>query len=216
MKYLSAIYDKRLGNDIQKRIELYKVLCSDFFQKYIPLDSTVLDLAAGYCEFINQIKAGEKIAVDVNPDTIKFANKNVRVINSTSINMSEIKDNSVDIAFTSNFFEHLSKEDIVKTIEETHRILKPNGDFLILQPNIRYCYKDYWMFYDHITPLDDRSLTEVFTVHNFEVIECIPRLLPYTTKSKLPVSPLLLKIYLRIPLLRYLVGSQAFIRAKKV
>ena len=216
MKYLSAIYDKRLGNDIQKRIELYKVLCSDFFQKYIPLDSTVLDLAAGYCEFINQIKAGEKIAVDVNPDTIKFANKNVRVINSTSINMSEIKDNSVDIAFTSNFFEHLSKEDIVKTIEETHRILKPNGDFLILQPNIRYCYKDYWMFYDHITPLDDRSLAEVFTVHNFEVIECIPRLLPYTTKSKLPVSPLLLKIYLRIPLLRYLVGSQAFIRAKKV
>jgi len=59
---------------------------------------------------------------------------------------------------------------------------------MILQPNIRFCFKDYWMFFDHITPLDDRSLSEVLDGNGLKVVECKPRFLPYTTKSKLPKS----------------------------
>ena len=33
----------------------------------MPRDATVLDLAAGHCEFINNIQAGRRIAVDLNP-----------------------------------------------------------------------------------------------------------------------------------------------------
>lgn len=87
--------------------------------------------------------------------------------------------------------------------------------FLVLQPNIRYCYKDYWMFFDHITPLDDRSLTEVLEINGFNVIECKPKFLPYTTKSNLPKSIILLKIYLRFPIIQQIVGKQAFIYAVK-
>ena len=31
-----------------------------FFQKYIPEEETVLEIGAGYCEFINNIKAKKK------------------------------------------------------------------------------------------------------------------------------------------------------------
>jgi len=216
MEDLEKIYKRRFGKDVDFRKKMYKLLCNVFFQQYIPKNAVVLDVAAGYCEFINNIKANKKIALDLNPDVKKFADNNVEVILSSSTNMKQVKDESIDVAFTSNFFEHLDKKDILKTINELHRVLKKDGKLLILQPNIRYCYKDYWMFFDHITPLDDRSLSEALEINGFKVIECKPKFLPYTTKSKLPKSIFLLKIYLRIPLAQNILGKQAFIYAKKI
>ncbi len=215
MNELKEIYRRRFGDDIEFRIKLWSVLCNNFFQKYVPENSVVLDVGAGYCEFINNIKAARKIALDLNPDIREFASKDVEVVLSGSMNMQQIKDNSIDVVFTSNFFEHLSKEDIVKTIKEIYRVLKDRGHFLILQPNIRYCYKDYWMFFDHITPLDDRSLSEVLEINGFKVVECKSRFLPYTTQSRLPKSTFLLKLYLRIPWIQWLFGKQAFIYAER-
>ena len=59
--------------------------------------------------------------------------------------------------FISNFFEHISREVIVATLLEVRRVLKPNGQLLLLQPNVRFCGKDYWQFFDHITAVDDRA-----------------------------------------------------------
>lgn len=215
MNKLKEMYKRRFGNDIEFRNKMWEILCRDFFQKYIPESSAVLDVGAGYCEFINKIKAIKKIALDLNPDITEFASSDVETVLSGSTYLGQIKDASIDIAFTSNFLEHLSKEDIVKTFQEVYRVLKKNGKFLIIQPNIRYCYKDYWMFFDHITPLDDRSISEVLEVTGFKVIECKPRFLPFTTKSKLPKSLFLLKIYLKIPVFQQIFGEQAFIYAIK-
>lgn len=212
---LPKIYQRRLGNDADFRQKMYAVLCHNVFQKYIPQDATVLDLASGYCEFINNIQAQNKIAVDLNPDTSKYAHKNVRTLITPTTDLGTISSNTIDVAFTSNFFEHLSKPDIVQTICEVHRVLKPNGRFLILQPNIRYCYKDYWMFFDHITPLDHNSLSEILEVHNFGIDVCIPRFLPYSTKGRLPNSIFLLKLYLHLPLVKRIFGKQLFICARK-
>lgn len=216
MGELERIYERRFGADTEFRKKMYKVLCREFFQKYIPEDSTVLDVAAGYCEFINNIKAKRKIALDLNLDVKKFAEKDVEVIVSSSTDMKKIPDGSVDVVFTNNFFEHLGWEDIRKTIGEVHRVLKKGGKFLVVQPNIRYCGKDYWMFFDHITPIDDRSLTEVLEINGFKVLECRPQFLPYTTKGHLPKSIFLLKMYLKMPIVHKIFGQQAFVYAKKI
>lgn len=216
MNDLERTYHRRFGKDIEFRNKMYHVLCSEFFQEYIPEDTVVLDVAAGYCEFINNIKAKKKIALDLNPDVKQFAENDVEVIISSSTDMKQIDSQTVDVAFTSNLFEHLCKDNIVKTIKEVYRVLRKDGRFLVLQPNIRYCYRDYWMFFDHITPLDDRSLTEVLEINGFEVVECRPRFLPYTTRSKPPKSAFLLKIYLKIPIIQRIVGRQAFVYARKL
>jgi len=217
---LKKIYKNRFYEELALRNKIYRVLCSYFFQKYIPKDAVVLDLAAGFCEFINNIKAKEKIALDRNPDVKKFAKEDVKAIISSSASIREIKKDSVDVVFVSNLFEHLTRGEIVKTLKEVNRILKEGGRLLILQPNIRYCYKDYWMFFDHITPLDDRSLVEVLKMNNFKILECKAKFLPYTTKSRLSNFPLLfLKMYLSAPLLskigQSLMGKQAFVYARK-
>lgn len=163
---------------------MWETLCENFFQKYVPTDGTVLDIASGNCEFINAIEARNKIALDINPSVRNFAEANVKIIISQSIKMNGIESNSIDVAFTSNFFEHLNREEIIQTIREIYRILKPNGSLLILQPNYRFCYKDYFMFFDHITALDDRSLCEILELSGFKVIECKPKFLPYSTKNR--------------------------------
>jgi len=211
---LQSIYQRRFQPDLTFRRQMWQVLCRDFFQRYIPPESAVLEVGAGYCEFINHIHAGRKLAVDLNPDTPHFAAPEVRVIATSSTNLAAIASGSLDIAFASNFFEHLSRADIVLTLREVARALKPGGRFLILQPNFRFCYRDYWMFFDHLTPLDDRSLGEALETQGFRVVYTLPRFLPYTTHSRLPKSVALLTVYLRLPLAWRIFGQQAFVVAE--
>jgi SAM-dependent methyltransferase len=195
---------------------MWRVLCQQFFQRYVPRESTVLEVGAGYCEFINSIAAGQKLAVDMNPDTRSYAEPNVRVIETSSTDLSAIESGSVDIAFASNLFEHLTRGDIIRTMREVARVLKPAGRFLILQPNIRFCARDFWMFFDHITPLDQHSLAEGLEISGFRVVHTIVRFLPFTTKSRLPNSLFLVRLYLQIPLLWRIFGQQTFVVAEPV
>ena len=50
---LSKLYKKRFEGELYKKNEIWKVLCSSFFQKYITEKDLVVDIGAGYCEFIN-------------------------------------------------------------------------------------------------------------------------------------------------------------------
>jgi ubiquinone/menaquinone biosynthesis C-methylase UbiE len=211
-----GIYRRRFEADCEFRKGMYTILCESFFQKYVPEEATILEIGAGYCEFINTIKAKKKIALDVNPDIRIHAQKNVQTIIGKSTSMEGVQTECIDRVFANNFFEHLTKPDIIQTLHEVHRVLKPEGEILVLQPNIRYCANDYWMFFDHITPLDDRSIVEALEITGFKTKECIPRFLPYTTKSRLPKSLICLKVYLWLPLLWNFFGAQAFIRAEKI
>jgi hypothetical protein len=47
----------------------------------------------------------------------------------------------------------------------------------------------------------------------FDVVTNIPRFLPYSTKSRLPSGPALVKLYLRVPLAWRVLGAQAFLVA---
>jgi ubiquinone/menaquinone biosynthesis C-methylase UbiE len=211
---LEAIYQRRFDPDLPFRQEMWRVLCRYFFQKYVPVHSSVLEIGAGYCEFINNIDAQTKIAIDLNPSMPRFANPDVTPIITSSTDLSAIEANSIDVVFTSNFFEHLTRSDISHTIREVARVLKRDGRFLILQPNFRFCYRDYWMFFDHITALDDRSLAEVLETNGFQVVSIIAQFLPYTTKGRLPNSIFLLKLYLRLPIVWRIFGAQAFVIAE--
>jgi SAM-dependent methyltransferase len=210
---LKALYRNRFDKESEQRQETWDVLCRDFFQTWVAEDAVVLDLAAGHCEFINNIRAGRRIAVDLNPDVKLRAATGVETHVLRSDDLVDIAEQSIDVVFISNFFEHISREVILATLVEVRRVLRPGGRLMVLQPNVRYCARDYWQFFDHITPVDDRALTEAFSATGFDVVKNIPRFLPYTTKSWLPSWPVLIKAYLRVPLVWRVLGAQAFMVA---
>lgn len=211
---ISKIYQKRFEKDKKRKNEIWRVIISKFLQKYIDPNDTVLEIGCGYCEFINNINCKTKIGVEINKESKLFVNKDVKLLNCESRKI-KLTSCSINKIFISNFFEHITKDEIIDTIKEIYRILKPGGKVLILQPNIRYCYKDYWMFFDHITPIDDRALEEIFRVLNFKLDKKIEKFLPYSTKSRLPKNLLYLKIYLSFPFIWRIFGKQSFLIFKK-
>lgn len=214
MNLLERIYQKRFTNLNQRKM-LWRILIKDFFQQYFNKNDTVLDLACGRSEFINNLICKNKLAVDLNPEVKKYANKDVKIYIEPSTKMQSIKSHSVDKIFVSNFLEHLNRDDIILTIVEFNRILKKDGEVLILQPNIRFLGKDYWMFFDHLTPIDDRAIEELFAAYGFTLKKKILKFLPYTTKSRLPQSPFFVKAYLKLPFLWWIFGKQTFWIFKK-
>lgn len=71
----------------------------------------------------------------------------------------------------------------VAPARECNRALRQGGLLVILQPNVRYVGGAYWDYFDHLIPLTERSLTEALHLTDYEVIECLPRFLPYTATS---------------------------------
>jgi len=215
---VSNIFENMFSEKLLKqRMDLWKVLCSNFFQHYIEPEDTVLDLGAGFCEFINNIQCKKKIAVDLNEHTKAFANPDIEVITGKASHLSDLlnRDN-IDVVFSSNFFEHLqNKDELKKTLLEIRKVLKPQGKLLILQPNIRYSYKVYWDFYDHNIPLSHKSLEEIISHIGFDTVELKPKFLPWTTKSKIPKHPLLIRLYLKLRPVQFLIGKQMFLYARK-
>lgn len=210
---LQKQYARRFDEDKNYRDKLWKVLCNNFFQKYITNNDVVLDIGAGYGEFINNIHCAKKYVVDLNVSVREMVNNDVTVFLTPSTNLSEVPAQSIDVVFVSNFFEHIGKDAIMHTLSEIGRVLRHGKSLLILQPNIRYAYKEYWQFYDHITPLDHESMSEALELSGFIIETCTPQFLPYSTKSTYPRSLSLVKIYLRFPFLWKLFGKQMFIHA---
>jgi len=210
---VEQLYQLRFSSaELEKKKKLWKILCHNFFQKYIPPDATVVDIGAGYCEFINNIEAKLKFAVDLNPAISQYALPEVKCFNSRAEKLDFLQDGCADVVFMSNFLEHLeNKSAVLAVLSESFRIIKPGGSLLVLQPNIKYLYKQYWDFFDHKVPLSDISLREALELAGFKIQLLFPRFLPYTTKGKLPWNDLLVTIYLKTRIAWKILGAQTFV-----
>ncbi len=177
------------------RVKVWKAIC-EYLQKYIKISDTVVDLGSGYCDFINNINAFKKYAVDINPDGYKFCNKNVRFINSSIKKIKHLKSNSINVIFASNLLEHFDDNELNDALSEFNRILRVGGTIILMQPNFKYAYKEYFDDYTHKKIFTHISLRDYFEANGYKAIDVLPKFLPFSLKSRLPKSYFLTKIYL--------------------
>ena len=219
MPKISQYYQKRFSKqDNLIRANAWKVLCKFFLQKYIKRTDTVIDFGAGYCEFINNISCKKKIAVDLNADTILYANKDVKVIKLKAKNLPSELNNKADVVFMSNFLEHLdTKEDLVATLEKAYQVLRKGGQLIIIQPNIDLVKERYWDFIDHKIVLNTKSIKELLSITNFGIEIFTNRFLPYTTLDWkfIFITANFIRLYLLIPSGLRPFAGQSFIVARK-
>jgi SAM-dependent methyltransferase len=217
MNELSTLYRTRFETTgLDKRRAVWRTLVDAYFSKLIPGDADVLELACGYGEFITSIKARRKYAVDLNPDVAGKLPPDIEFFNQPATDLRFLGPGSVDIVFTSNFLEHLpNKEACSRVFAEVHRVLRPGGRFIVMGPNIRYAYREYWDYFDHHLPLSDLSLGEGLTASGFTLRRVIPRFLPFTMNNNRPTLDFLIRAYLAMPFAWRLMGKQFLIVAER-
>ena len=214
---LQRLYEKRFAGGGDYRDRIWRALVNDYFVRWIPAHATVLDLGCGHCEFINNIPVEQRFGMDLNPDAVGKAAPGVCILAQSCSQPWALADNSLDIVFTSNFFEHLqTKRDLRETLMEALRCLRTGGRIIALGPNIRYLPGAYWDFCDHHLPLTELSLGEAMAETGFTPEKKIPRFLPYTMSRGAQPPIWMVRLYLKLKWAWPLFGKQFLVVARKL
>lgn len=213
---LQKLYENRFAGLSNYRHEVWRVLIDEYFAQWIPEGAAVLDLGCGHCEFINHVRSETRFGMDLNPDAVRRAAPGVKILAQSSAEPWALADDSLDVVFTSNFFEHLyTKRELTDTLLQARRCLRAGGYIIALGPNIRYLAGAYWDFYDHHLALSELSLGEVLKETDFTLVKQIPRFLPYTMSKGGQPPVTLLRLYLKLKVAWPLFGKQFLVVAQK-
>ena len=211
---LSAIYRNRFDErELASKRVLWQVLVDDFFQRYVPRDGTVVDLGAGNCEFVNAVAAQRRVAVDLNPDTVGYAEPG-----------RGGADHAVGRARRTDRWQRRHCLHVQLLRAPTDEV-RPDGHAARVPPGDPARWPDrgadaehpvptgrYWDYLDHHLPLTDLSVAEALELSGYVVEERIGRFLPYTVKdARFEVRPVMVRSYLRVrPAWRFL-GKQMLV-----
>jgi SAM-dependent methyltransferase len=213
---LEKIYSVRFSGLEAYRNNVWTVLVNQFFSRWISPEDSVLDLGCGYCEFINNVSAAQKFAMDLNPSARERVSRATRLIEQDCSAPWPLPDDSLDIVFSSNFFEHLpSKAALQATLVEAYRCLKPGGHLIAIGPNVKLLSGAYWDFFDHHLPLTELSLSEGLVMAGYKIDRVLARFLPYTMSQGFRPPIWALRLYLKIPFVWKLFGRQFLVVGKK-
>jgi len=205
--------DTRLRYDPRRDV-VWKALWRYHFSRIVPADGCVLDIGCDYGDFINNVVARRRIALDAWPDFPRYLDAGVEPLVGDVTELAHLADHAVDFAFASNLFEHLPQSSFATVLDILRAKLSQRGTLTILQPNYRYAYREYFDDYTHVAVYSHVSMTDFLGANGYEVIEVQPRFLPLTVKSRLPVSPWLIRAWLAAPIKP--IGKQMLIRARPV
>jgi len=203
-------FQTRFAPDPRREL-LWGTLYRYYFAQMISGTDCVLELGAGYGSFINQVVAKRRIAIDSWDGFIHYLQPRIEGRICDVTDLSFLEPSSVNFVFASNLFEHISQKDFSSVLSQLKKALATNGTLNILQPNYYYSYREYFDDYTHRTVYTHTSISDFLEAHGYHIIECRPRFLPLTVKSRLPVSPLLIRLYLSFPWKPF--AKQMFIRA---
>ena len=209
------IYSYRFKDIQQDQRQRVWTAITPFIESKLNYPTTILDPAAGRCEFINTSAASERWAVEQSSQLHAFAADNIRVVQS-DIFQAYLPKIYFDGIFVSNFLEHLhSPDDIAQFLARMYDVLQAGGRLAVMGPNFKRCSSVYFDCADHVLALTEISVAEHLYGAGFEIIEVRKAFLPFSFRGLLPPSRRLTKLYLKCPWAWFLLGKQFLVIAEK-
>jgi SAM-dependent methyltransferase len=175
---------------------------AEYLQPWVPAGAHVLEIGAGYCCWINAVRAERRVAVDSWPDMPRHAAAGVEaIVLDASTGLTRFADASFDVVLASNVIEHFAPDAAAGVVSDVVRLLRDNGRLIVVQPNFRYAYRHYFDDYTHRSTFTHVSMANLLRSKGLRVQRIEPRFLPYSMReSRLPVKPWLVRAYLRSPI----------------
>lgn len=174
---------------------------ADHLSGYIVRNAHVLEIGAGHCAWINAVTAARRVALDLWPELPRYAAPGVEpVVADATAAVAALGAGSFDVVLASNVLEHFEPDAAARLALDIHSLLRPGGRLMIVQPNFRYAYREYFDDYTHRSVFTDVSLPNMLRAGGFVVDEVRPRFLPYSMReSRWPIARWLVQAYLRSP-----------------
>jgi hypothetical protein len=209
------LYEFRFRGVDQRRRDDVWVALAPMLHDRLGRPERVLDPAAGRCEFINAVPAGERWAVDAVAYEEGLVRKGTRLIVS-EIMAADLPSEYFGGVFVSNFLEHLrDQESVAAFLEKMHSCTAPGGRIAVMGPNFRYCSREYFDFADHTVILTEKGVEEHLYAAGFRILSVDARFLPYTFTGRLPSHPALVRMYLRFPPAWRILGKQFLVLGER-
>ena len=217
MPELDAVYQRRFPAESQVDKDRIWPVIVRYLERWIDPTAAVLDIACDRGYFIRNVHAPERWATDLRDVSAELP-ADIHFVRSSGLDLEGILPAaSFGTIFMSNYLEHLTDPDaVVEQLRIARTLLRPGGRVIVLQPNIRLVGGAYWDFIDHRVALTERSLAEAGELAGLRPVAVVTRFLPYTTKSRLPTHPLLVRAYLRFPPAWWVLGRQTLYVAEAI
>ncbi|MBF0515815.1 MAG: class I SAM-dependent methyltransferase [Nitrospirae bacterium] len=195
------------------------MVCKELNRAYIPAESKVIELGSGYCDFINNIHAIERYALDGYLDPNKYTAEGIKCFFQLITDAVDLPDDYFDTVFASNLLEHLHSNELDHFSALVRRILKPHGKLILIQPNFYYAYREYFHDFTHRLIFTHISLADYLKSKDFTIHTVRKKYLPYSLTSRvaaavpLPLFRAALKLYMSLPFKP--LGRQMLVIAEK-
>lgn len=191
-------FDSRLKFDDKRRV-LWSALWDFSLSRVMKDCRSILELGAGWCDFINNATSERRIALDLWSGVVDAAAPGVETHVGSAEDLGFLEDASIDAVFASNLVEHLTHEQFDTILSEASRVLAPGGKVVLVQPNYRLAYKRYFDDFTHVSMWSEVSLADFLTSRGWTVLRAQARFMPLSVKSRFPVSRFLIRCYLASP-----------------
>jgi len=185
-------------------------------QSWIPAQAAVLEIGAGYCDWVNSVKAARRVAIDIWPELPRHTAPGVEpLVLDIARDLDTLTAGSFDTVLASNVFEHFAPDVVPTVVAGVARVLKPGGRLLIVQPNFRLAWRAYFDDYTHRSIFTDVSLPALLRAQGLSIDLVQPRFMPYSMRnSRLPITSWLVTLYLKSPL-KPMAGQMLVVAAKR-
>jgi SAM-dependent methyltransferase len=197
-----------------RRTLVWKAIASHL-EPLIRSNGAVLEIGAGYCDWINNVQAARRVAVDVWPELPKFVGPGVEpLVMDVGQGLPSLGAGTFDVVLASNLLEHFSADAAASVVGDVAGVLRGGGRFVIIQPNFRHAARQYFDDYTHRSVFTDVSLPALLRSKGFRVDQVKPRFLPYSMReARIPIRPWLVKAYLLSPI-KPLAGQMLVVATK--
>ncbi len=196
-EYARGYFETRMAEN-PHRDAVWRHICA-YLARWIDPAADVLELGAGWCDFSNNVRAARVVAMDIDKTVEAAAGPRVEVAVGDCIDLSRFDDGCFDVVFASNLLEHLDRPAASALLAEAHRVLRPAGRLILVQPNFRLDPGGYFDDFTHVAIYTDRSIQDYLISQGWRIEHVEARFLPLTMKSRASALTFLVPLYLRSP-----------------
>lgn len=181
-----------------RRDQVWRVL-AQYLQDWVRADEPLLELGAGYGEFVRNVRAARKWALDLDQELTRYWGASVTPLIQSALQPWPLVSESLGTIFASNFFEHFTMEQGSAILSEAWRVLRSGGRLIAVQPNFRLEPRRYFDDYTHRAIFTDTGFQDFLRATGWNIVHAEPRFMPFSMKSRLPTAEWLVKLYLALP-----------------